>query len=195
MSEIEDALHIAERSADDFALAHAQVTLGAALVHRPTPAERDRGQQLLADVREVFLRERHHIADLPLVDVYLARETARRGDRDGAIPLMRATLDNLVRDGRLLTWGIVVTDVLVDTLLNRGAERDIAEAENAIERLATAPTEEGLIPLDIFVLRLHALLARTRGDSAAYVNLRDRYRDMARTLGFEGHLDLAGAMP
>jgi hypothetical protein len=102
MSEIEDALHAAERSADDFALAHAQWTLGAALVHRPTTAEPDRGRQLLAGVRDVFLRERHHLADLPLVDVFLAHETARRGDLDDAIARMRATLDNLVREGLLL---------------------------------------------------------------------------------------------
>ena len=47
---------IAERSGDDLALAHARMTLGVALVHRHTAAERDRGQKLLAEVSEVFLR-------------------------------------------------------------------------------------------------------------------------------------------
>ncbi len=195
MREIEDALHIAERAADDFALAHAQVTLGGALAYRSAPYERDRAKDLLADVKQVFLRQGHHLADLPLVDVLLARERARRGDRDGAIPLMRANLDNLVGDGRLLAWGIVVTDVLVDTLLTRGAEGDIAEAERAIERLATAPTEERLVPRDVIVLRLRALLARARGETAAYADFRDCYRDMARTLGFEGHMAWAEEMP
>jgi hypothetical protein len=46
--EIEDALRIAERSGDDLALAFARMTLGVALVHRHTAAERDRGQRLLA---------------------------------------------------------------------------------------------------------------------------------------------------
>ena len=32
------------------------MTLGLALVHRPTAADRDRGQKLLAEVSEVFLR-------------------------------------------------------------------------------------------------------------------------------------------
>ena len=50
--EIEDALQIAERSGDDLALAVARVTLGVALVHRHTAAERDRGQQLLAEVSD-----------------------------------------------------------------------------------------------------------------------------------------------
>jgi hypothetical protein len=195
LHEIEDALHTAERSADDFALAHAEVTLGAALVHRPTASERDRGKQLLADVREVFVRERHHLSDLPLVDVFLARETARRGDLDSAIAAMRATVEDLVRDGQLLSWGVVATGVLVETLLDRRTDSDVAEAEAAIERLAAAPSEEALVPRDIQLLRLRALLAQARGDDASYADLRDRYRDMARTLGFEGHIDLADAMP
>ena len=86
MREIEDALRIAERSSDDLALTFAQLTLGLALVHRPAAAERDRGHKLLADVSEMLAHRRHNLADLPIVDVYSAREEARRGDRDAAIP-------------------------------------------------------------------------------------------------------------
>jgi hypothetical protein len=46
MRGIEDALPIAERFGDDLALAHARSTLGFALAHRDTDAERDRGQKL-----------------------------------------------------------------------------------------------------------------------------------------------------
>ena len=105
LREIEDALRIAERSGDDLALAFARMTLGLALVHRHTDAERDRGQKLLAEVSDVFLRRGHYLGDLPLVNVYLARERARRGDRDDAIPLMRAAADHLFREGRLLGVG------------------------------------------------------------------------------------------
>jgi hypothetical protein len=192
--EIEDALRIAERSGDDLALAVAQFTLGMVLVHRPTAAERDRGQKLLAKVSEVFLLQRHNLFALPLVEAYLARERARRGDRDGAIPLMRTALDDLVRQGQLLSGAILGTGVLVETLLDRGAEGDVAEAEAAIERLAAAPADYGLALRDILLLRLRALLARAHGD-AAYADFRDRYRDMARTLGFEGHIAWAEAMP
>ena len=55
---------IAERSGDDLALALARMTLGVALVHRQTAAERDRGQQLLAEVSDVFLRQGHNLGDL-----------------------------------------------------------------------------------------------------------------------------------
>jgi hypothetical protein len=83
----------------------------------------------------------------------------------------------------------------VETLLERGADDDVAEAEAAIERLAAAPTDEGLVMRDIWLLRLRALLARAHGDAAAYVQFRDRYRDMAKSLGFEGHMKWAEAMP
>ena len=33
------------------------------------------------------------------------------------------------------------------------------------------------------------------GDDAAYADFRDRYRDMAKTHGFEGHIAWAEAMP
>jgi hypothetical protein len=192
--EIEDALRIAERSGDDLALAFGRLTLGFALVHRQTDAERDRGQQLLAEVSEEFVRRESLLCHLPIINVYLARETARCGDRDEAIPLMRAAVDHLFREGQLLQWGIPATGVLVETLLDRGADGDVAEAEAAIVRLAAAPADEGLVIRDIWLLRLRALLARAHRDAAAYTQLRDRYRDMAKTLGFEGHIAWAEAM-
>jgi hypothetical protein len=193
--ECEDALRIVERCGDDFALAQARVALGMALVHRHPAAERGRGHKLLAEVSEMCLRSGQALGDLPLANVYLARERARRGDRDEAIPLMRATVDHLFREGRLLVLGIPLIGVLVETLLDRGSDGDVAEAEAAIERLAAAPAEEGLVIRDIWLLRLRALLAKAHGDDTGYREFRDRYRDMAKTLGFEGHIAWAEAMP
>jgi len=192
--EIEEALRIAERSSDDLAVAVARMTLGFALVHRHTAAERDRGQKLLAEVSEVFLHRSYGLGELPLVNAYLARETARCGDRDGAIPQIRAAVDHLFREGQLLNWGIPATGVLVETLLDRGAESDLAEAESAIERLAATPADEGLVIREIWLLRLRALLTRARGDDVAYRDLVSRYRAMAESLGFEGHIAWAEAM-
>ena len=194
LHEIEDALRIAERSSDDVVVGFIQGTLGLALVHRQKAAERDRGQKLGAEVSEVFLNQGHNLCDLPIVEVYLARERARGGDRDGAIPLMRTAVDHLFRDGRLLAWGIPATGVLVETLLDRGADGDLAEAEAAIERLAAAPADEGLVIREVWLLRLQALLARAHGDTPAYAHFRDRYRAMATELGFEGHIAWADAM-
>ena len=194
--EIEDALRIAERSGHDHAVTVARMTLGLALVHRQRGAERDRGRQLLAEVGDVFLRRGYFLGDLvPIVQVYSARERARQGDRYEAIPLIRAAVDQMVRVGKLLGWGVPATGVLVETLLERGSASDVAEAEAAIERLAAAPADEGLAIRDIWLLRLRALLAQAHGDEARYRDYRDRYRDMARSLGFEGHIAWAEAMP
>ena len=184
MREIEDALRIAERSGDDFALALARLTLGHALVHRQTDADRDRGQQLLAKVSDEFLHRGYLLADLPIVNVYLARERARRGDRDVAIPLMRAAVDHLFREGRLLGWSVGATGVLVETLLERGADGDVVEAEAATERLAAAPADKGLVIREIWLLRLRALLARAHGHEARYREYRDRYCSKRKPLSW-----------
>jgi AAA ATPase domain/Putative zinc-finger len=200
MGEIEDALRITEQSGDDVAVAIARMTLGIALVHRRTSAERARGQQLLAEVGEVFARRQFFLTDLPIVEVCVAREMAQSGDRDGALPIMRAVVENQFREGRLSGWSIPATGVLVETLLDRGAHGDMAEAEAAVERLAdapivAAPADGGFAVRDIWLLRLRALLARAHGDTASYARLRDAYRDMAEELGFEGHAEWAEAMP
>jgi AAA ATPase domain len=192
--EIEDALQSAERSSDDWALTFARVTLGVALAHRQTDAERDRGQMLLAEVSEVFRRWDYVLEVLPIASVYSAREKARRGNRDDAIPVMRDGVDDLFRAGQL-GWGVPATGVLVETLLDRGTDDDVAEAEAAIERLAAAPADEGLVIREIWLLRLRALLATAHGDDARYRDYRDRYRAMATSLGFEGHMKWAEAMP
>jgi class 3 adenylate cyclase len=193
--ESEDALQIVERCGDDFALAQARAALGMALVHRHTAAERGRGHKLLAEANEMARRSGQALNDVPFFEVYVAREGARRGDRDEAIPLMRAAVDHFCEGRRLGGLGVPVTGVLAETLLDRGTDADVAEAEAAIERLAVAPADDGLVIRDVWLLRLRALLARTRGDDVAYRGYRDRYRAMAESLGFEGHIAWAEEMP
>jgi hypothetical protein len=82
----------------------------------------------------------------------------------------------------------------VETLLDRCADGDMAEAEAAIARLAAAPADDGLVMRDIWLLRLRALLAWAHRDDAAYTYFRDRYRAMANRLEFEGHMKWAEAM-
>ena len=107
---------------------------------------------------------------------------------------MRAAIDDLFHAGQH-SYGILATGFLVETLLERGADGDMTEAEAAIDRLAAAPADDGLVIRDIWLLRLRALLARAHGDDAAYRDYRDRYRAMATSLGFEGHMKWAEAMP
>ncbi len=99
---------------------------------------------------------------------------------------LRAAVDHLFRDGRLLAWGVPTTGVLVETLLERGTHGDVAEAEAAIHRLAAAPAHDRLVIREIWLLRLRAPGTGSRRDAAAYAQFRDRYRDMATSLGAGG---------
>ncbi|HEY6574467.1 MAG TPA: hypothetical protein VI029_05960 [Mycobacterium sp.] len=108
---------------------------------------------------------------------------------------MRAAADHLFREGQLCAWGTPATGVLVETLLDRGTDADVAEAEAAIERLASTPADEGLVIRDVWLLRLRALLARALRDEAAYRDYRDDYRAMATSLDYQGHTAWAEALP
>jgi class 3 adenylate cyclase len=186
---IEEAVQTAEASSSDLALSFAEFTLGVALLSR---GARDRGLELMVQVRDA-LRER--IPSLvPVTELLAAPERAGRGERDAAIAVMRQAVDELHQAGRL-GYGVWGTGVLAETLLERGAEGDLAEAQEAIDRLANLPADQGSAIREITLLRLRALLARAYGDEAAYRDKRDRYRTMAKSLGFEGHLKWAEAMP
>jgi hypothetical protein len=68
------------------------------------------------------------------------------------------------------------------------AESDVVEAGAAIERLAAA-TSDGWRVRDIWLLRSRALVARARSDQAAYKKLVRRYQMMAKSSGYEGHIE------
>jgi ATP/maltotriose-dependent transcriptional regulator MalT len=118
---------------------------------------------------------------------------AGRGDRDAAIAVMRQAEDEMRQAGRRFhdVWG---TSVLVETRLDRGADADLAEAQEAIDRLVNLRADDGSAVPEITLLRLRVLLARARGDDLAYLDLVRRYRAMAESLGFEGHIVWARAM-
>ena len=170
----------------------AEYTLGVALLSRDAAADRHRGLELMVQARDIWLRERVLFL-VPVTELWAARERARRGDRDAAIAVMRKAVDELHQAGRL-GYGVWGTGVLVETLLERGAEGDLAEAQEAIDRLANLPADDGSAMREITLLRLRALLARARGDDVAYRDLVSRYRAMAESLGFEGHIAWAEAM-
>ncbi len=118
---------------------------------------------------------------------------AKRGDRDAVIPVMREAVDGLHQEGHV-GYGIWGAGILAETLLERGAEGDLAEAKRAIDRLVNLLPDGDSAIGDITLLRLRALLARARGDDVGYRDLASRYRAMAESLGFEGHTAWAKAM-
>ncbi|OBI35055.1 AAA family ATPase [Mycobacterium colombiense] len=188
---IEDVVHTAHSAGSDIVLSFAGYTLGGVLLQRDAAADRQRGLELTVQARE-WARQRIPYL-VRATEVFATRERARRGEPDAAIPAMREAVDELHEAGRIGfgVWGI---GVLVETVLERGAEGDLAEAQAAIERLANLRADQGWAIREITLLRLRALLARARGDNVAYRDLVSRYRAMAESLGFDGHIAWAQAM-
>ncbi|HET7665592.1 MAG TPA: adenylate/guanylate cyclase domain-containing protein [Mycobacterium sp.] len=191
--EIDDALMMAEASGDDLAVSFTKYTKGLLLVHGDS-ADRNRGLELLTEVRELTLASRFYLSELPMVELYAAREHARHGHLDDAIGGMRPALDLLFERGQF-AWGVVASAVFVETLLARGGKADLAEAEAVADRMATAPLEMASECRDLWLLLVRTLLQGACGDESAYRDYRDRYRASATALGFEGHMKWAAAMP
>jgi hypothetical protein len=187
----EEAVQTAQRASSDRALGLAAYTLAVGLLNRDAAADRHRGLEFMMQARDVWLRKRAFFLT-PVTDLWAARETARRGDSDAAIEVMRQAVGELRQAGNLF-YGFWGTGVLVETLLQRGAERDLAEAQEEFDRLANLRADQDSAMLDITLLRLRALLARVRGDDVVYRDLASRYRAMAESLGFEGHIAWAEA--
>jgi len=187
-----EALEIAEQFGDDFTLTNAEFTRGLILVRRED-ADRKLGFELLDRVRRVALEHRNLIVAAWCADIDFATEKNRVGDYDGAIGLCRAVLDNEIRCGEMTNRGWCTT-VLVEALLNRGRDGDVDEAQNAIDNLAATPTDPGFVYHKLPLLRLNAMLAKARGDGDRYREFRERYRALAESSGFEGHIALAQAM-
>ncbi|OBI91837.1 adenylate/guanylate cyclase domain-containing protein [Mycobacterium sp. 1245805.9] len=188
---IEEAVQTAQRASSDIALIFAEYALGSVLLHRDSAADRRRGLEIVLRARE-WQRER-----MPTLvansELMAAQEMAKRADRDAALTAIRKAVEELCREERIgyCVWGI---GVLVETLLERGAEGDLAEAQEAMDRLANLRPDDVWAIREITLLRLRALLAGARGDANAYRDLVGRYRAMAESLGFEGHIAWAEAM-
>ena len=195
VQETAELLEVAERSGDNLTLACARQVHGIALAsHDAPPAEA--GQDVFAlfsAVREAALQEQYTMVAAMGVDIWLADEKARAGDLDGAVELSRVVVERLYACGDMLALAKSVS-TLLGALLSRGDPADLREAQAAIDRLAAVPTEPGFVLNDLWLLRMRALQAQASVDQAAYRDYRDRYRAMANSLGFEGHIAWAKEM-
>ena len=193
LKDTQQALALADQTGDDLALDLARATRGITLFYQEAP-HREASVALFAKTRERALEKQFASVAVPVVDIHIAQEKARLGDLDGAIELSRTVLDELF-DSRGWIWNALATSVVVEALLQRNEEGDVEHAQSALDRLESVPTDPGLVLNEITLLRLRALLARAHGNQTAYRDFRDRYRAMATSLGFEGHMKWAEAMP
>jgi hypothetical protein len=192
LREIQEALAIGRRSGDDVALGLSLHVLATALAYRDDP-DRQPALEVMDEVRQLSVRDRFARTAIPIIDAWKAREQARQGDRDGALGQLRSVVAEL-RSAPQFARYIAATPILVETLLSGGAEPDLREAEAVIDQLASAAGDD-LVLRDIMLLRLRTMLARARDDEQRYREYRDRYRGMAKSLGFAGHKKWAEAMP
>lgn len=192
LSDTATALQTAEAFGDNFALDLALTARGVVLIHQGGRSL-DEGRAHLLRVREEAVKGRFTWTTNPLADTGIAWVALQEGDCDAAVHSLLPVSEELTAPGSV--WAGWTTAVLVEALLQRGADGDLERAQRAIDRLAAVPTEPGFVLFEITNLRLATLLARARGDDAAYRARRDRYRALAHRLGFESHMAMAQAMP
>jgi adenylate cyclase len=192
LQETAELLEVTDRSGEDLALQCARFVRGVILVRQGDP-QRAEGFELLAQARESAARERFTMGVIEFIDLEVAKEKARTGDVDGAIEIARAVTEAEFDSGESIIRAPAVR-VLVESLLQRGADDDLREAQAAMDQLAAIPTDPDFVVYKLSLLRLNALLARAHGDEAAYRNYADRYRQMATSHRLEGEMALAEAM-
>jgi adenylate cyclase len=189
---IDQCVEAAEQFGEEVAIDVSLLTRGMALANL-TGAEREAGLDLLLRAIDRVVNRRFLATSVQYADIHVARARMRSGDLEQAVRSASQVVDDSYHEG-VLIWMALATNVLVEALLQRRAERDLGEAQNAIDRLAAVPTDPGFVVNEIWLLRMRAMMAKARGDDATYRQYRDRYRKRSNDLGFEGHIAWAQAM-
>lgn len=190
LQETAETLELAEQLGDDYALVAARCVRGLALLTAGTGQEH--AVELLGLARDAIIGERFTMPALVPIDVALAMERVRTGDRDSAIEALRDIVEIQFGSGQWLGRAVAAS-ALVEQLVARGSDRDLDEAVKVIDRLETFSAEPGFVVFDIIVQRWRAVVAGASGD-VAHKELVDRYGRSANSLGFEGHMAWAREM-
>lgn len=188
----DEALVIAQGSADDIAYGFALFASAGVLLDRAS-GQTARAVELLTQVREMAVDGRFYSMMVPVIDARLAEQALARADWS-ALPVLRTCVEAMYESG-LLSYAPWATTILAAALIERGADQDLAEAEEELARLSGRPQFDGAAYCDLALLRLRALLSLRRGDDTTYLYYRDRYREKAEALGYEGQMRWAEEMP
>jgi adenylate cyclase len=192
LNDTAEALELAEKSSDDFALAAARFVRGITLLYRDGE-DRETGLDLLWQTRDAASRERFSTTSVAFIDGLFAKEMARTGDLDGAIEAARSILARMSDTGEMLSRG-GISATLVELLLTRGRDADRREARNVLNALDAARDHDGYALNEMMSLILHALMSAVEGDEIAYRDFAERLRLRATSLDAVGFIALADAM-
>lgn len=193
VEEMSEAEQISVDCGDDIAVAMAQMSHGLVLSRRTDRSERELGFQLVRRASAAQRARGTLLSTVAMADVEVIRLIADAGDVDGAIEYGNDFVDRSIKNGERMFLGTGVA-ALAEVLLRRGSVGDVEEAGRRADQLAAIPTEPGFVLNEIALLRLRAMLARAKGDAAAYRGYADRYRAKAMALGFDGHVAMADSM-
>lgn len=189
LADTAEALEIAQRCSEDFALHSAQLAHGVVLVSSDS-ADRLAGFELLDEARSAALSERFMLSAVTIIDLHIAAEKARKRQYDNAIELSRRIIDEQIATGAALYLG-AATSVLVESLLGRGRSSDLVDGQAAVDILAGSSTEPNFVVYRLPLLKAQALLAQSRGDARGYQAYADSYMALAHALDFGGHAPTA----
>ena len=126
-------------------------------------------------------------------DAYAARRAAESGLHNDAIPRPRAAIESMRSTGNVANIDLAAS-CFVDTLIERRTDDDLNEAESLIENWLDPIYDQVPAARDVMSIRPEPCLAHARATWRPTANLRS-YRDLAISLGFEGHRAWAEALP
>ncbi|KRE28509.1 hypothetical protein ASG82_07300 [Mycobacterium sp. Soil538] len=179
-----EALQIAQRCSEDFALYSAQLARGIVLV-AGGGADRSTGLALLDEARTAASNDEFIASVVAVVDVQVAVDQARSGDLDAAVETAQRALSTVGVGGAALHLG-TATAVLVESLVRRGGEADLRRAHAALDRLEARSVDPGFALHELASLRMRGVLARAEHDEDAYRSYIRRYQAFRHTLQFDG---------
>ena len=110
-----ETLEIAQRSANNTAVAYALLNRATTLIHYDS-ADTAAGLEFLAQAREMIVNEQLIVTLRRMSDIEFARERARRGDLDDAIDLATTVLAEQFETGEMIFRGPATT-VLVEAFV------------------------------------------------------------------------------
>jgi adenylate cyclase len=190
VDEMRDVLRRAESFGDIFGIIAAQWAYGTALL-RAQKAAHDEAIFVLECARASIQEHKVFTIALASIGADLAIDAAHKGQRDKAIDELRALFSLHMGKGSRFIVGCPA-EALIELLLDRRAVGDLREAHRILDQWETQ--RPGIPALDLWWLKSRALLAKTEGNTTAYVELTNQYVSLCEKLDARGRLAEARQM-